>query len=46
LALSLLRQNRPKEAVVYAKEAVKIGGKFLKKYQNTLLEIEEALKER
>jgi tetratricopeptide (TPR) repeat protein len=46
LALSLLRQNRPKEAVVYAKEAVKIGGKFLKKYQNTLLEIEEALKEK
>ncbi len=45
LALSLLRQNRPKEAIVYAKEAVQAGGKFLKKYQNTLLEIEEALKE-
>ncbi len=46
LALCLLRQNRPKEALVYAKEAVQIGGKFLKKYQNTLLEIEEALKEK
>lgn len=45
IAIALLRQNRAKEAKKYAKKAVAIGGIFLQKYQNTLFEIEQAIKE-
>jgi tetratricopeptide (TPR) repeat protein len=45
LAISLLRQNKPKEAKKYAQKAIKLGGVFLQKYKNTLDEIEQSLKE-
>lgn len=45
LALALLYQNKATEAKKYAKKAVDIGGIFLQKYKNTLLEIEQAIKE-
>lgn len=45
LAAALLKQKKYDEAKKYAIEAVKIGGKFAQNYQNTLDEIEKAIKE-
>ncbi len=45
LATSLLKQKKYDEAKKYALKAVKIGGKFVQNYQNTLSEIEKAIKE-
>jgi tetratricopeptide (TPR) repeat protein len=45
LAISLSKQNKLEEAKKYALEAVSIGGVFIEKYKNTLMEIENTLKE-
>lgn len=44
LANSLLRQNKPSEALIYAKKAVEIGGIYLQIYKRTKIEIEDFLK--
>ena len=44
LANSLLRQNKPSEALIYAKKAVEIGGIYLQIYKRKKIEIEDFLK--
>lgn len=44
LANTLLRQNKPSEALVYVKKAIEIGGAHLQVYKRTKTEIEDYLK--